>query len=438
MSTATVEPPAQKTLADPIEGGEQKGSPADLAAKFGLSAAFKPSARDPLHKQTVVTPEKAVESTDTETGSEIQESTETGQGSPTITKKPNFVKNQIQLKKEAEAKALELEQKLTKYEKEELPRLNQRVQELEQQIHGSDSKKETERLQKELESVNQVIQEKDQRLTEAEKRLKFLDLPNDPDFKRVFEAPMNAAYSRAATVIGNDAGKLAELQKAFSCISAAYKTTDPSEQQRQNNLAIEIVNGLHEQLTPIQQAQFQQGFWDLVAKAGDYVGALKNNEQTTLQIQENRQRFEQEERVKTTQRWSSAFKENADKVAAVVKYDDEMARIIVNKKIDDNTSVDEAIAKATIDDGGTQYPPEDIARILVQGANFKRLQAQVAAKDFIIAELNETIGKLRGGQTAGTTPSQGGNGTTAGAEKPAEKTPESFRAHFVQKFGLRV
>lgn len=395
-ATATQEPAVSK----PFDGGEVLGDPSALAARFGQKSSYTPN---PLAKKTLPSAPVVPETTE----NPETPPAETTEISPPVekNKQKNFVTTTLEENKTLKAQTEELSKKLAKYEKEDVPSLNQKIQELEQKAEGSDSKKETERLQKEIESIQGIISQKDTELSEKNKRLQLLDLPNDPDFKQKYQAPLNDAYTRTARILGANKVHQTELQKAFIAVGAAHKSQDPAEQERQMSFAIETVNGIVEQLSPAQQNQFLAGFWDTVGKSEEYSKAILNHEQTARQIHEARFHNEQEQKIRGKQLWGGAYKDNFQKVSEDVKYSEDVARIIAANKIDDITAEDEAIAIASFDPDAPQYPPESLTRIVAQGAQHRKLLASNKALRIMVDELNDTIGKFRGSSTAGSSAS---------------------------------
>src|SRR6478736_3027286 len=405
----------ENTLDKPFSGVEQLGSLADLAAKYGQTVPQRPV---PLGKEPAPKTEVTPESTDKPEGE-----TDTVIKPPAEDKKEPFIPTLVEENKTLKAQAEELSKKLEKYEKEDVPSLNTRIQELEQKANDTDSKKEAEKYQKEIEQIQGILTQKDGELSEAKKRLQLLDLPNDPDFKAKYEAPVNAAYNRTRLVLGPNNVHQLELQKAHAAVVAASKTQDPQEKERQMTFALETMNGINEQLSPVQQNQFQQGFWELVQKTEDYTGALIQHESTAKQINEFRTRAQQEEAIKVKQRWNTGYRENLQKVTEETKYPEDVARIISSNKIDDITAEDEAVAVAAFDPDAPQYPPETLTRLLAQGAQYKKLKAQVDAYKVIIKEYEDTITKQRGSGTSGSSAS------VVTEKKPEEqaKTPATFQ-----------
>lgn len=396
MSEATLEKPA---VMKPSEAGTPMGNLADLAGKYGQKVPHKPDLvarrETPANTPEPTSQENKEPEDDFDPAKFLEENKEAG-------KQKNFVRNTIDKNKELEAQNQELANKLKKYEAEEVPALTTRIQELEQKINDTNSKKESDRLQAELDGIQKLVSNKDAELNEYKKRLKFLDLPNDPDFKRDFEQPVNSAYNRALMGVGSNETLQNELHKAFMALQAHHKATDPQEKGRQYQLATEIANGISEQLSPVQQQQFNGAFYGLYENVGKYAEALNNHELTARQIEEQRIKNLQDQTYQVKQRWGTAYKDSFSKVQNETKYSEDIARIIAANKIDDITSEDESIAVGSFDPDSQQYAPEQLTRLLAQGAAYKRLKATNEALRAQLAEQQETINKFRGSSTAGS------------------------------------
>ena len=96
------------------------------------------------------------------------------------------------------------------------------------------------------------------------------------------------------------------------------------------------------------------------------------------------------------------------------------------QKIDDDTTEDELIAEAALREN-SNYAPEQITRVLQQGAKFKKAKAYSFALERENAELKETIKKMRGSSTGDSTMSSSSSGKASQTE---ELTPASLFAKF--------
>ena len=107
-------------------------------------------------------------------------------------------------------------------------------------------------------------------------------------------------------------------------------------------------------------------------------------------------------------------------------FPEDIQRVITANKIEADPGVDSLIASSFVEDGAANYTPEDVCRLVQQGTQYRPLKAHVAAQEALIAELNETISKLKGGGTGG--------GTRTGSEVaqttivPEKKTPDQLFA----------
>jgi hypothetical protein len=112
-----------------------------------------------------------------------------------------------------------------------------------------------------------------------------------------------------------------------------------------------------------------------------------------------------------------------------IKYPEEIAKIIASQQIDDDTSEDEMIAEAALREN-SNYAPEQITRVLQQGAKFKKQKAYTFALEKQVSELNETIRKMRGSSTGDGTI---GSSSAGKATEVEERTPAALFAKFRNK-----
>ena len=109
-----------------------------------------------------------------------------------------------------------------------------------------------------------------------------------------------------------------------------------------------------------------------------------------------------------------------------IKYPEEIAKIIASQKIDDDTTEDEMIAEAALREN-SNYAPEQITRVLMQGASFKKAKAYSFALEKENSELKETIKKMRGSSTGD---GNIGSSSAGKATEVEERTPASLFAKF--------
>lgn len=301
--------------------------------------------------------------------------------------------------------------------------------ELTRKLEEATSNPEITKLQEQLRDREKLSEGLTTEKTALEQRLEVLDTINSPTFIRKYTEPVQGAYKSVATVLNSEPEAMIELGKAINAQEAAMAAGTPEEKLRQENLRDTIINGIYENLIPSKQGRFITGMESLNVAQESYFNALANNQQTVAEIKKenDRQRIEHDVNFKNT--WAGAFEKAEKTLASEITYPEEVAKVIKEKKIDDNTEIDMAIAKDTIM-GGVKFAPDDVARIMVQGANANRYKAQLVAKDAMIAELNETINKFRGTNTTGS--------KTQENHKEVQKTDvvHGSRQWAIDKFGV--
>jgi len=87
------------------------------------------------------------------------------------------------------------------------------------------------------------------------------------------------------------------------------------------------------------------------------------------------------------------------------------------------------IAEAALREN-SNYAPEQITKVLTQGSKYKKLKAYSFAQEKQIAELQETIKKMRGSSTSEGTIGSSSAGKTQDVE---ERTPAALFAKFRNK-----
>lgn len=347
-------------------------------------------------------------------------------------KKPGYIKSLKQSNEQLSKETEELKKKLSEYEKSQ-----QEIAELRAKIDDSESKKQIEKLQKEL---AQAIKEKQEReealardLEETRRANAFLNLPSDPVFKETYDAPILNGYSQIKMLIGDDQTSVIEFEKAVQAYEASLKANDQNERIRQREISKQTLNAIYENLSPMEQSKFNSTAYDVLAKVEARMGALQNWEVTKAQADEEKARRAQMNKSQIQKRWQDAFESAKQALADSVKYPEEIAKIISSNKIDDDNSEDEMIAEAALRDT-SPYAPEQITRILQQGAKFKKAKAYSFALEKENAELKETIKKMRGSNT-----SEGGIGSSSAgkASQVEERTPDALFSKFRERMGNR-
>ena len=346
--------------------------------------------------------------------------------------KPGFIKTLKQTNAELEKKAKELEEKIAKYEAEKLPELENKINDLQSKIDEGGSKKQIEELQGRLTKVQAEKDEREAALAKENSELKrsnsFYNLLDDPDFKAKYVEPQNEAYQQVAESLGNDQSLLVEFNKAAQAYTVALNSRDQMEQNRQREVYMSILNGIYENLSDIEKGNFRDSYGAFLNSVKKYTKAVQNWEVEKQAIDTDRAGKQAQLRGQISRRWKEANDVAKKTVEPDIAYPEIIAKTIASHKIDDDISHDAVIAEAATQDN-TNVTAEEIARVLQQGAQFKRLKAINAAKDKIISELEETIKKMRGSSTSDSSlSSSGGNGSSQ--QQKIERTPEGLFEKF--------
>ena len=340
-------------------------------------------------------------------------------------KKPGFIKSLKQTNEQLAKEAAELKAKVAEYDK-----AKQEIEELRSKIDDSESKKEIENLRKELEQAVKEKQEREEALTndleEVRKANAFLNLPADPVFKENFDAPILNGYNQVKMILGEDPTALTEFQKAVQAYEAALTAQDPNERARQREVSKQTLNYIYENLSPMEQAKFNSTAYDVLNKVEARSQAIANWEVTKAQADEEKHRRASLAKSQVGKRWQDAFAQAKQALDDAIKYPEEVAKIISSAKIDDDTTEDELIAEAALREN-SNYAPEQIVRVLQQGAKFKKSRAYTFALEKQVSELNETIKKLRG---SGTSEGSIGSSSAGKATEAEEKTPAALFRKF--------
>jgi len=338
-------------------------------------------------------------------------------------KKPGYIKSLKQTNEQLAKEAAELKAKVAEYDK-----TKQEIEELRSKIDDSESKKEVEKLRKELEKAVKERQEREEALTSDLENLRqanaLLNLPADPNFKRDYDAPIVSGYNQVKMIVGGDQTSLAEFSKAVSAYEQSLTLQDPNEKMRQSEISKQTLNAIYENLSPMEQAKFQSTAYDVLAKIEARNEALMNWQVTKAQIEEENSRRASMTKSQVGKRWQEALEQAKQQVN--VSYPEEIAKILASHQYDDDTTEDELIAEAALREN-SNYAPEQITRVLQQGAKFKKAKAYSFALERENAELKETIKKMRGSSTGDGTI---GSSSAGKANDMEEKTPAALFAKF--------
>ena len=393
-----------------------KGTPEDLFRKFGAKQAKDAEA----HQEKIDESKQARRDIE-----ENRPEPEIKASSVDDEKKPGYIKSLKQTNEQLSKEAAELKAKVADYEKSKAE-----VEELRAKIDDSETKKQVEKLQKELELAIKEKQEREETLSndleELRKANAFLNLPADSIFKETYDAPILTGYNQIKMILGEDPNYLMEFEKAVAAYETSLRTGDQNERSRQREISKQTLNSIYENLSPMEQAKFNTTAYDVLGKVENRIQALQNWEVTKAQADEEKNRRTTMTKSQIGKRWQDALTQAKQSLQDSIKYPEEIAKIIASQKIDDDTTEDEMIAEAALREN-SNYAPEQITRVLMQGASFKKAKAYSFALEKENSELKETIKKMRGSSTGD---GNIGSSSAGKATEVEERTPASLFAKF--------
>jgi len=393
-----------------------KGTPEDLFRKFGSKQAEDAEA----HQEKIDESKQARRDIE-----ENRPEPEIKASSVDDEKKPGYIKSLKQTNEQLSKEAAELKAKVADYEKSKAE-----VEELRAKIDDSETKKQVEKLQKELELAIKEKQEREETLSndleELRKANAFLNLPADSIFKETYDAPILTGYNQIKMILGEDPNYLMEFEKAVAAYETSLRTGDQNERSRQREISKQTLNSIYENLSPMEQAKFNTTAYDVLGKVENRIQALQNWEVTKAQADEEKNRRTTMTKSQIGKRWQDALTQAKQSLQDSIKYPEEIAKIIASQKIDDDTTEDEMIAEAALREN-SNYAPEQITRVLMQGASFKKAKAYSFALEKENSELKETIKKMRGSSTGD---GNIGSSSAGKATEVEERTPASLFAKF--------
>jgi len=393
-----------------------RGTPEDLFRKFGSKQVEDAE----THQEKIDESKQARRDID-----ENRPEPEIKASSVDDEKKPGYIKSLKQTNEQLSKEAAELKAKVADYEKSKAE-----VEELRAKIDDSETKKQVDKLQKELELAIKEKQEREETLSndleELRKANAFLNLPADSIFKETYDAPILTGYNQIKMILGEDPNYLMEFEKAVAAYETSLRTGDQNERSRQREISKQTLNSIYENLSPMEQAKFNTTAYDVLGKVENRIQALQNWEVTKAQADEEKNRRTTMTKSQIGKRWQDALTQAKQSLQDSIKYPEEIAKIIASQKIDDDTTEDEMIAEAALREN-SNYAPEQITRVLMQGASFKKAKAYSFALEKENSELKETIKKMRGSSTGD---GNIGSSSAGKATEAEERTPASLFAKF--------
>jgi hypothetical protein len=340
-------------------------------------------------------------------------------------KKGGYIKSLKQTNEQLAKETAELKARL-----EKVPEYEKEIQDLRSKLDDGGTKKEIEEVRKQLEQTLKEKQEREDELASDLEKLRktnaFLNLPASPVFQEEYDAPILNGYNQVKTILGEDQGSLTEFSKAVQAYETSLTTQDPTERAKQREISKQTLNYIYENLSPMEQAKFNSTAYDVLNKIEARNQAIANWEVTKAQVDEENARRASMSKAQIGKRWQDAYSSAKQQLDDAVKYSEDIAKIISSNQIDDDTTEDEMIAEAALREN-SNYAPEQITRVLQQGAKFKKARAYSFALEKENAELKETIKKMRG---SGTSDGNIGSSSAGKANEAEERTPATLFAKF--------
>jgi hypothetical protein len=317
-------------------------------------------------------------------------------------KKKGFVERQIEENRK-------LKEELEKYKKEEVPKFETKIQELERLVSESKSTAETNHYQEQL---NKAIQEKldvEQQLSEQIKELRgkldFHDIASNPEFKKNYLDPIKNTYDGARQLLGNDPTLLSTFSRAVNANAAIFNASSEEDRRAAETDRDQAFEEITNSLSQFKQYQFAEQVNSFIKATNNHHSALVNFEETKQNILQNAKQREQDGRNKYLNQWKEGYKNTQQEIDNATAIPDAVSDYMKEKGIKYDLSRDEAIALAATQQSSEQASVEDMNRLIHQGRAYQKLQAQLKAYQEMVREKDEYISQLKGSSRISSSPS---------------------------------
>lgn len=308
-------------------------------------------------------------------------------------KKKGFVASQIEENRR-------LKEELEKYKKEEIPKFTSKIEELEKLVKNSSSTDEANHYQEQLNSARKEKIELEGNLTkeisELKSRLSFHDLASSDDFQSRYIKPIQESYVAARDVLGDDPGLQSTFQRAIAANVAGFSATTAEERAAAIKERDEAFEEISESLSSFKQVRFADQIVAYMKATQAHSDALVNHEETKREITRTAKQKEAEARSQFLKTWQNSYKEQDEVISHDSSIPDEVQSYMKEKGIRFDISRDEAIALAATQQSDEQASVDDMNRLIVQGKQFKKMQAHLKALGEMLKEKDEYIRKLKG------------------------------------------
>jgi len=317
-------------------------------------------------------------------------------------KKKGFVERQIEENRK-------LKEELEKYRKEEVPKFETKIQELERMVSESTSTKEANHYQDQLNKANQEKLEVEQQLSEQIKdlrgKLDFHDITSNPDFKKNYLDPIKNTYDGARQLLANDPTLLSTFSRAVNANASIFNASSEEDRRSAEIDRDQAFEEITNSLSQFKQYQFAEQVNSFIKATNNHHSALVNFEETKQNILQTSKQREQEGRNKYLNQWKEGYKNTQQEIDNATAIPDAVADYMKEKGIKYDLSRDEAIALAATQQSNEQASVEDMNRLINQGRAYQKLQAQLKAYQEMVKEKDDYISQLKGSSRISSSPS---------------------------------
>jgi len=308
-------------------------------------------------------------------------------------KKKGFVERQIEENRK-------LKEELEKYKKDEIPKFETKIQELERMVSESTSTKEATHYQDQLNKANQEKLEVEQQLSEQIKdlrgKLDFHDITSNPDFKKTYLDPIKSTYDTARQLLSNDPTLLSTFSRAVNANASIFNASSEEDRRAAETDRDQAFEEITNSLSQFKQYQFAEQVNSFIKATQGHHAALVNFEETKQNILQTAKQKEQEGRNKYLNQWREGYKNTQQEIDRATEISDTIADYMKEKGIKYDISRDEAIALAATQQTNEQASVEDMNRLIHQGRAYQKIQAQLKAYQEMVKEKDDYIAQLKG------------------------------------------
>lgn len=339
---------------------------------------------------------------------------------PVDGKKKGFVEKQIEENRK-------LKEELEKYKKDEIPKYESKIAELEELVKNSSSTSEANHYQKQLNEANmaktKLEEELTSEITSLRRKLDFHDLSSNPDFQNQYIRPIQDSYNQAREVLGQDSDLQSAFQRAVAANTATFSAQSVEEQQAAIKERDEALEEITNSLSSFKQVRFADQVVSYLKATENHARALTEFERTKQEINQNAKRKEIEARSNFLKTWKTSFQEQQDAITKETFIPEDVYSYMKEKGIKYDTSRDEAIALAATQQSDEQASVDDMNRLINQGRAYKKIQAQVKALTEMLKEKDEYISKLKGSSRVSSS-----SGSATDSQQPRLTVSEGLKA----------